>query len=584
VPAGSGEATASDGGNSGTAHLSDFEHPCPESNAIRTDAKPMRSSAQAPLCVTDMSSAAGGARNSAIAAQPAATRSNDLPHLRECPGTDVFLSVRTSARAMPIDVARNLIVRNRTGAVREHRMGSTEFDYCVVVDDDDDILTASRLLLRRLFAAVATARSPDEALPLIRARTPDVVLLDANFARGATDAAEGLAWLDKLLAVDPEMVVVMITAHAGIQIAVAAMKHGATDFVSKPWSNERLLATVRTAASLRRSRKAVKGSVPTPSQAAATANGSAILGQSPAMARIHSLISRAGPTDANVLVLGENGTGKELVARELHRQSLRADKVMLTVDLGAVSEDLIDSELFGHVKGAFTDARTDRVGRIQAADGGTLFLDEIGNLPLRLQPKLLTVLEQRQVTPVGANKPVPVDIRVIAATNLPPEKLRDESHFRQDLLFRLNTVEIDLPPLRERREDLPELIDHYLGHYARRYGRPVPELSPAARVALLGHDWPGNVRALRHALERAVILARDVPLEPEDFALISATPRISPQAVVSPRAPEDLNLDRVERRLVEEALRKHGYNISLAAAELGLSRAALYRRMEKHGL
>ncbi|HVJ01358.1 MAG TPA: sigma-54 dependent transcriptional regulator [Sphingomonas sp.] len=464
-------------------------------------------------------------------------------------------------------------------------MGSaTEFDYCVVVDDDEDILTASRLLLRRLFVDVATARTPDEALPLIRARTPDVVLLDANFARGATDAAEGLAWLDKLLAVDPEMVVVMITAHAGINIAVAAMKHGATDFVSKPWSNEKLLATVRTAAALRRSRKAVKGGAPAPVPADPTANGSGILGQSPAMARIHSLISRAGPTDANVLVLGENGTGKELVARELHRQSLRADRMMLTVDLGAIAEDLIDSELFGHVKGAFTDARADRVGRIQAADGGTLFLDEIGNLPLRLQPKLLTVLEQRQVTPVGANKPVPVDIRVIAATNLPPEKLHDESHFRQDLLFRLNTVEIDLPPLRERREDVPELIDHYLGHYARRYGRPVPELSPAARAALLHHDWPGNVRALRHALERAVILARDVPLEPEDFALVSAAPRISPQAIVPPRAAEDLNLERVERRLVEEALKKHGYNISLAAAELGLSRAALYRRMEKHGL
>ncbi|MBO9623675.1 MAG: sigma-54-dependent Fis family transcriptional regulator [Sphingomonas sp.] len=464
-------------------------------------------------------------------------------------------------------------------------MGSaTEFDYCVVVDDDEDILTASRLLLRRLFADVATARSPDEALPLIRARAPDVVLLDANFARGATDSAEGLAWLDKLLALDPEMVVVMITAHAGINIAVAAMKHGATDFVSKPWSNDKLLATVRTAAALRRSRKAVKGGVPAPAAAAGSANGSAILGHSPAMARIHSLIARAGPTDANVLVLGENGTGKELVARELHRQSLRADKTMLTVDLGAIAEDLIDSELFGHVKGAFTDARADRVGRIQAADGGTLFLDEIGNLPLRLQPKLLTVLEQRQVTPVGANAPVPVDIRVIAATNLPPEKLRDESHFRQDLLFRLNTVEIDLPPLRERREDVPELIEHYLGHYARRYGRAVPELSPAARAALLHHDWPGNVRALRHALERAVILARDVPLEPEDFALVSSAPRISPQAIVAPRAPDDLNLERVERRLVEEALKKHGYNISLAAAELGLSRAALYRRMEKHGL
>ncbi|MFS2108422.1 sigma-54-dependent transcriptional regulator [Sphingomonas sp. Sphisp140] len=465
-------------------------------------------------------------------------------------------------------------------------MGDPEFDFCVVIDDDDDILMASRLLLRRLFKDVEAVRSPEEALPLIQARTPDVVLLDANFARGATNAAEGLAWLDKLLGIDPEMVVVMITAHGGVQVAVSAMKRGATDFVSKPWSNEKLLATVRTAASLRRSRKAVSGggTVPAPAQ---QAGASPLLGSSPVMARVHSLISRAAPTDANVLVLGENGTGKELVARELHRQSLRANQVMLTVDLGAVSEELIDSELFGHVKGAFTDARTDRVGRIQAADGGTLFLDEIGNLPLRLQPKLLTVLEQRQVTPVGANKPVPVNIRVIAATNLPPEKLRDEGHFRQDLLFRLNTVEIDLPPLRDRREDVPQLIEHYLEHYAKRYGRPVPALSPAARMALLDHDWPGNVRALRHALERAVILAREAALEPEDFALVQAMPRIVPVAAVTPPPPrqgEDLNLERVERRLVEEALKKHGYNISLAASELGLSRAALYRRMEKHGL
>ncbi|MEI9928137.1 MAG: sigma-54 dependent transcriptional regulator [Sphingomonas sp.] len=456
-----------------------------------------------------------------------------------------------------------------------------EFDFCVVIDDDDDILMASRLLLRRLFADVATFRAPEEALTAIAARTPDAVLLDANFARGATDAAEGLAWLDKLLAADPEMIVVMITAHAGVNVAVEAMKRGATDFVSKPWSNERLLAAVRTAAALRRSRRAVpkaRAGVPEPGAAAV----SPLLGRSPAMARVHSLIARAAPTDANVLVLGENGTGKELVARELHRQSLRADRVMLTVDLGAVSEDLIDSELFGHVKGAFTDARADRVGRIQAADGGTLFLDELGNLPLRLQPKLLTVLEQRQVTPVGANRPVPVDIRVIAATNLPPEKLRDEAHFRQDLLFRLNTVEIELPPLRERREDISELIEHFLGIYARRYERPVPALSDAARAALLAHDWAGNVRALRHALERAVILARDVPLEPEDLA-VGGPSRLAPATAAAPPGA-DLNLERVERRLVEEALRKHGYNISLAAAELGLSRAALYRRMEKHGL
>jgi DNA-binding NtrC family response regulator len=464
-------------------------------------------------------------------------------------------------------------------------MGSgPQFDLCVVVDDDDDILLAARLLLKALFADVLTARSPEEAVAEMGSRVPDVVLLDANFARGATDAREGLAWLDKLLAIDPEMVVVMITAHAGVQVAVEAMKHGATDFVSKPWSNERLLATVRTAATLRRSRGAVateRAKVVVAS--AAPGDGSPLLGNSPAMARVHSLIERAGPTDANVLILGENGTGKELVARALHRHSLRADKAMLTVDLGAVAEDLIDTELFGHVKGAFTDAKGDRIGRVQAADGGTLFLDEVGNLPLRLQPKLLTVLEQRRVTPVGANKSVPVDIRVIAATNLSNARLQDDSHFRPDLLFRLNTVEIVLPPLRERREDIPQLAAHFLELYARRYDREVPRLSPGAMTALMAHDWPGNVRALRHAIERALILGRGGVLEAEDFSLDAAGPRVAQEAVVSADR-DDLNLDRVERKLVEAALRKHGYNISLAANELGLSRAALYRRMEKHGL
>ena len=458
-----------------------------------------------------------------------------------------------------------------------------EFDLCIVVDDDEDILVATRLLLRGVFKEIITVAGPDRAIAAAAGREPDVILLDANFGRAATDAREGFALLDRLLANDPELIVVMITAHAGIHIAVEAMKRGATDFVSKPWDNDRLLATVRTAAALRRSRRAAADTAPAaPAPSSAPAKGSPLIGSAPSMARVHSLIARAAPTDANVLVLGENGTGKELVARALHQQSLRVDRPMVTVDLGAIAAELIDSELFGHVKGAFTDARADRVGRIQAADGGTLFLDELGNLPLHLQPKLLTALEQRQVTPVGANRPISVDIRVIAATNLTSAMLNDDRYFRQDLLFRLNTVEIDLPPLRERREDIPALLDHYLDHYAQRYHRSVPALTPAARAALVAHDWPGNVRALRHAVERAVILANDAPLDCADFPLAATRRHIAPEAVVTPAA--DLNLDRVERRLVEDALRRHGYNISAAATELGLSRAALYRRMEKHGL
>lgn len=450
-----------------------------------------------------------------------------------------------------------------------------EFDCCIIVDDDEDIQVAARLALRGLFREIVTVSSPQKALSAAAARLPDVILLDANFARGATDAREGLALLDQLLDADPDAIIVMITAHAGVNVAVEAMKHGATDFISKPWDNERLVQTVRTAAGLRRSRRAA------PAGLAPSPGGSPLIGSAPSMARVHSLIARAAPTDANVLVLGENGTGKELVARALHDQSLRAARPMVTVDLGAIATELIDSELFGHVKGAFTDARTDRIGRIQAADGGTLFLDEIGNLPLHLQPKLLTVLEQRRVTPVGANKAVPVDIRVIAATNMTPTMLRDPRSFRQDLLFRLNTVEIDLPPLRDRREDIPALIDHYLAHYAARYGRPLAALSPETLGALVAYDWPGNVRALRHAVERAVILAGDAPLAVEHFALAPHEAGIS---LAATQPPPDFNLDRVERRLVEEALKKHGYNISAAAQELGLSRAALYRRMEKHGL
>jgi DNA-binding NtrC family response regulator len=456
-------------------------------------------------------------------------------------------------------------------------MASAEYDLCIIVDDDEDILVAARLALRGLFRELITVSSPERAIAAAAGREPDVILLDANFARGATDAREGLALLDRLLTNDPEAIVVMITAHAGVNIAVEAMKRGATDFVSKPWENERLVQTVRTAAALRRSRAAADAPV---APVASAQGGSPLIGAAPAMARVHSLIARAAPTEANVLVLGENGTGKELAARALHQQSLRASREMVTVDLGAIATELIDSELFGHIKGAFTDARSDRVGRIQAADGGTLFLDEIGNLPLHLQPKLLTVLEQRRVTPVGANQSVPVDIRVIAATNMTSAMLRDERHFRQDLLFRLNTVEIDLPPLRERREDIPALVDHYLSFYAERYKRSRPELSRDAASALTSYDWPGNVRALRHAVERAVILAGDGPLDTDAFSLAPvATSRMTVEPVAA-----DLNLDRVERRLVEEALKKHGYNISAAAHELGVSRAALYRRMEKHGL
>jgi DNA-binding NtrC family response regulator len=305
-----------------------------------------------------------------------------------------------------------------------------------------------------------------------------------------------------------------------------------------------------------------------------------LLGKSAAIERVRKLIERAAPTDANVLILGENGTGKEIVAREIHRLSRRSDKPMVSIDLGATSETLFESELFGHAKGAFTGAAGERIGRLKAADKSTLFLDEIGNLPLHLQPKLLTALEQRQVLPVGANKAVPIDVRVIAATNVSAGQLADESRFRQDLLFRLNTIEIELPPLRQRREDIPLLLDHYLRLYERKYDKPERQLPPAVLEVLIENDWPGNVRALRHAAERAVIMAEGDRYRTDDFPLS----RRAHGGAVGAAADETLNLDQLEKQMIERALRMHHFNISLAAAELGLSRGALYRRMEKHGL
>ena len=452
------------------------------------------------------------------------------------------------------------------------------FSLAVVVDDDPDIALAARLALRDLFERVETLSSPANLLPLLRDESPDAILLDLNFQRGATDGREGLSFLSQIMEQDPDSAVVIITAHGAVSVAVEAIKAGASDFVAKPWSNERLAATIRSAAALRRSRIDARTERGRASELAPSSE-TPLLGQSEAMQRVRTLIDRAAPTDANVLILGENGTGKEIVAREIHRLSRRNEHPMVSVDLGATTETLFESELFGHVKGAFTGAEADRMGRLKAADRSTLFLDEIGNLPLHLQPKLLTALEQREVVPVGANKSVPIDVRVVAATNASAEALADEKRFRQDLLFRLNTIEISLPALRERREDIPILLDHYLGMYARKYDKPQRELPPHVLDILVRHDWPGNVRALRHAAERAVIMADGDRYRPEDFPL----PQRSEAAAMSVLS-DNLNLDQLEKQMIERALRMHHFNVSLAASELGLSRGALYRRMEKHGL
>jgi two-component system response regulator HydG len=450
----------------------------------------------------------------------------------------------------------------------------------LVVDDNEDILHAARLLLKRHFCVVQTLEDPTQLAALMRKSSFDVLLLDMNFSAGADDGAEGLARLAEVLAIDPQAVVVLVTAHSDVELAVDAMKKGAADFVTKPWENERLLATLMAALNLRRSRQeATDLRQRNSGLAAATHVDSGMIGTSTAMLGVFGAIRRTAPTDANVLILGENGTGKELAAREIHRLSRRAGEVFLRVDMGALSPQLFESELFGHRRGAFTDAKQDRTGFFRAGAGGTLFLDEIGNVPLHLQSKLLTALERREVVPVGAERPEPIDVRLICATNLDRQRLADENLFRQDLLYRINTVEITLPPLRERRDDIPFLLAHYAALYSQKYNLHPKRLSAALIDRLAAWPWPGNVRALRHAVERAVILSDGELLQAADFPLADVERDTPP-----PAATDVSRLDAVEKAAVMRALERHRNNVSRAAEALGLTRTSLYRRMEKYGL
>ncbi|MEO8301197.1 MAG: sigma-54 dependent transcriptional regulator [Rhizomicrobium sp.] len=449
----------------------------------------------------------------------------------------------------------------------------------LVVDDNEDILQAARLLLKRHFAAVQTLSDPTHLATLAKRGSFDVLLLDMNFSPGADSGEEGMARLAEVLEIDPGAVVVMVTAHGDVELAVEAIKKGAADFVTKPWENERLLATLMAALNLRRSRlEASELRQRNSGLAAATRTESGMIGTSPGMLRVFGAIRRTAPTEANVLILGENGTGKELAAREIHRLSSRASEVFLRVDMGALSPQLFESELFGHRRGAFTDAKQDRTGYFRAATGGTLFLDEIGNVPLTLQSKLLTALERREVVPVGAEKPEPINVRLVCATNINRDRLADENVFRQDLLYRVNTVEITLPPLRERPEDIPLLLEHYAVLYSQKYNLPPKRLSAALIDKLSGWSWPGNVRALRHAIERAVILSEGELLDVGDFPLVESGRGAG-------RGPSGISsLDEVEKAAIIQALERHQNNVSRAAEALGLTRASLYRRMEKYGL
>jgi DNA-binding NtrC family response regulator len=444
----------------------------------------------------------------------------------------------------------------------------------LLADDQPDVLEALRLLLKAEGYATRVARSPQEVLDSFETGQPDLLLMDLNYARDTTSGQEGLALLDRVREVAPELPVVVMTAWGSIELAVEAMRRGARDFVEKPWDNGRLLTIVGNQVELgtllRKSRRLEAEN--------AILRGEGVpdfVAVSRAMAPVLELVERVGPSDANVLISGENGTGKGLVARMLHAVSPRAARPLVTVNAGGLAETVFESELFGHVRGAFTDAKLDRIGRFEMADGGTLFLDEIANVPLPQQAKLLRVLESGELEPVGSSRTKQVDVRLLTATNADLHAEIDGGRFRKDLYFRIRTVEIRLPPLRDRREDLLPLADRFRSQHAKRYRKTVEGFDAGATRAMERHSWPGNVRELDHAVERAVLLARGERISAVDLGLEEGSQR---------RGLEEMTLEEVEEHLIKKALDRYGGNVSQAAEALGLSRSALYRRLEKHGL
>lgn len=452
----------------------------------------------------------------------------------------------------------------------------------LIIDDDEDVLLAAKLFLKQHLKTVHTDKDPKNIPLLMKNTSYDLVLLDMNFSRDATSGQEGFYWLNKILENDPSIAVILITAYGDIELAVQGIKEGATNFLLKPWDNKKLLATINTTLEVHRSKKEVLDLKS--KQKLIVEQGhepfSHIIGQSEAMLKVLTTVQKVARTDANILILGENGTGKEVIARAVHRSSPRKDEIFVNVDLGAISETLFESELFGYKKGAFTDAKEDRAGRFEAANKGTIFLDEIGNLSLPLQSKLLSVLQNRKVVRLGSVKETPVDVRLVSATNMPLYQMVDEGKFRQDLMYRINTVEITLPPLRERIEDIPLLVSHFLEIYCKKYKMPLKRLHASTQKRLEKHHWPGNIRELQHAVERAVIMSESNVLQPNDFFLSTAERNEEEEMVLTP----DTNLEATEKMLIRKVIDKHGGNISKAAKELGITRASLYRRIEKYEL
>ncbi|WP_299671769.1 sigma-54 dependent transcriptional regulator [uncultured Polaribacter sp.] len=446
----------------------------------------------------------------------------------------------------------------------------------LIVDDDDDILFSARISLKKYFSKIITENNPKNINSHITKNTIDVVLLDMNYRIGFEDGKEGLYWLKNIKEISPETTILLMTAFGSVNLAVDAIKKGATDFILKPWTTEKLYAAVNAGVELARSKRknTQLETIQEHQDKEFHQKTEHIIGNSSAMQSAMNLVRKVAPTDANVLILGENGTGKFVFAKEIHLQSTRKNHPFIHVDLGSLNENLFESELFGYVKGAFTDAHKDTLGRFELAKGGTIFLDEIGNLPLHLQSKLLTVIQNRKVTRLGEGKEREIDARIICATNAPIHQMVEEQTFRQDLLFRINTIELNLPPLRNRTDDVKLLATHFLEKLTQKYRKKITNFTAEALKAMENYHWPGNIREIEHIVERAVIITDNTVIEISDLHF--STKKIAINLT------ESLNLEETEKLLIQQAIQKHQGNISKAAKDLGLTRAALYRRLEKH--
>ncbi len=450
----------------------------------------------------------------------------------------------------------------------------------LIIDDSKSVLESLKIFLDDHFENVTTIGNPNQIPGLIRNADYDVILLDMNFGTGRNTGNEGFFWLKEILHLDPAAVVILITAYSDVELAVRAIKEGAVDFVAKPWENNKLLATLRSAYHLRRSKLEIKKLRQSQRHLIESITRDFIMvkGSSASMKKILDTVDKVALTDANVLVTGENGTGKELIAREIHYKSNRRNEIFMRVDLGSLAESLIESELFGHVKGAFTDAKEDRTGKLEAASGGTLFLDEIGNLSLSSQSKILSILQHRTVTPLGSNKNIPVDIRLISATNRGLPTMIEEGLFREDLYYRINTIHIEIPPLRERKEDIPELAGHFFRYFKDKYNKPGLRISGQTMKQLADYGWPGNVRELQHSVEKAVILASSEVLVPADFI----PEKTESFTTMDPGNP--LTLENVEKQAIIHAIRHSRGNLSQAAKILQIGRQTLYNKMKKYNI